>query len=51
MAGWSCGKDVFIDLSDGPFLLKSFVKTDFRDGGTFIEAVADLMTASSRSVR
>lgn len=43
MAGWSCGKRCvdFIDLSDGPFLLKSFVKTDFRDGGTFIEAVAD----------
>lgn len=41
---WQAGpvaKDVFIDLSDGPFLLKSFVKTDFRDGGTFIEAVAD----------
>lgn len=41
---WQAGpvaKDVFIDLPDGPFLLKSFVKTDFRDGGTFIEAVAD----------
>ena len=41
---WQAGpvaKDVFIDLSDGPFLLKSFVKTDFRDGGTFIEAIAD----------
>lgn len=41
---WQAGpvaKDVFIDLSDGPYLLKSFVKTDFKDGGTFIEAVAD----------
>ena len=41
---WQAGpvaKDVFIDLSDVPFLLKSFVKTDFRDGGTFIEAIAD----------
>lgn len=41
---WQAGpvaKDVFVDLSDGPYLLKSFVKTDFKDGGTFIEAVAD----------
>lgn len=41
---WQAGpvaKDVFIDLSDGPYLLKNFVKTDFKDGGTFIEAIAD----------
>lgn len=34
-------KDVFVDLSDSPYLLKNFVKTDFKDGGTFIEAIAD----------
>ena len=41
---WQAGpvaKDVFVDLSDGPYLLKNFVKTDFKDGGTFIEAIAD----------
>ena len=41
---WQAGpvaKDVFIDLSVGPFLLKSFVKTEFRDGGTYIKEVAD----------
>lgn len=41
---WQTGpvaKDVFIDLSDSPYLLKNFVKTDFKDGGTFIEAIAD----------
>ena len=41
---WQAGpvaKDVFVDLSDGPYLLKKFVKTDFRDGGTFIEAIVD----------
>lgn len=38
---WQAGpvaKDVFIDLSDGPFLLKDFVKTNFHDGGIFVEA-------------
>lgn len=41
---WQAGpvaKDVFIDLSDGPFLLKDFVKTVYRDGGIFVEAKAD----------
>ncbi len=41
---WQAGpvaKDVFVDLSDGPFLLKRFVKTDFKEGGIFIEAIAD----------
>lgn len=41
---WQAGpvaKDVFVDLSDGPYLLKSFVETDFKDGGTFIKAIAD----------
>lgn len=41
---WQAGpvaKDVFVDLSDGPFLLKGFVTTEFRDGGTFIKAVTD----------
>jgi uncharacterized phage-associated protein len=40
---WQIGpvaKDVFVDLSDSPYLLKNFVKTDFKDGGTFIEAIA-----------
>ena len=35
------GKDVFIDLSDGPFLLKDFVKTNFHDGGIFVEAITE----------
>ena len=41
---WQIGpvaKDVFVDLSDSPYLLKNFVKTDFKGGGTFIEAIAD----------
>lgn len=41
---WQIGpvaKDVFVDLSDSPYLLKNFVKTDFKDGGIFIEAIAD----------
>ena len=41
---WQAGpvaKDVFIDLSDGPFLLKDFVKTSYRDGGIFVEAKTD----------
>lgn len=41
---WQAGpvaKDVFVDLSDGPFLLKDYVKTEFRDGGTFINPIAD----------
>lgn len=42
---WQAGpvaKDVFIDLSGSPHLLKDFVKTDFRNGSVFIEAIADL---------
>jgi uncharacterized phage-associated protein len=41
---WQAGpvaKDVFIDLSDGPYLLKDFVKTSNRNDGTYIEAIAD----------
>lgn len=41
---WQAGpvaKDVFIDLSDGPFLLKDFVKTNFHDGGIFVEAITE----------
>ena len=41
---WQAGpvaKDVFIDLSDGSFLLKDFVKTTCRDGGIFVEAKTD----------
>lgn len=41
---WQAGpvaKDVFIDLSDGPFLLESFVKTNAKDGAVFVEAIAD----------
>lgn len=35
---WQAGpvaKDVFIDLSDVPYILKGFVRTEFRDGGIF----------------
>lgn len=41
---WQAGpvaKDVFIDLSDGPFLLKDFVKTVVCEGGTFILPICD----------
>lgn len=41
---WQAGpvaKDVFIDLSDGPFLLKGFVKTVVCEGGTFILPICD----------
>lgn len=41
---WQTGpvaKGVFVDLSDSQYLLKKIVKTDFKDGGTFIEAIAD----------
>lgn len=41
---WQAGpvaKDVFIDLSDGPFLLKDFIKTFTLDGGTYIEAIKE----------
>ncbi len=41
---WQAGpvaKDVFVDLSDGPYLLKDYVKTIFRDGGIFIEAITN----------
>lgn len=36
---WQAGpvaKDVFIDLSDGPYILKDFVKTEVRDNGIYI---------------
>lgn len=36
---WQAGpvaKDVFIDLSDGPYLLKNYVKTEIRHAGTYI---------------
>ena len=41
---WQAGpvaKDVFIGPSDVPYILKGFVRTEFRDGGIFIEAIAD----------
>lgn len=41
---WQAGpvaKDVFVDLSDGPFLLKGFVKTTIRDGGIYVDAISD----------
>ena len=40
---WQAGpvaKDVFIDLSDGPYILKDFVKTEMRDNGIYITSVA-----------
>ena len=39
---WQAGpvaKDLFIDLSDGPFLLKDYVTTEIKDSGTYIKAV------------
>lgn len=39
---WQAGpvaKDVFIDLSDGPYLLKDFVKTEVRHSRTYIVSV------------
>lgn len=39
---WQAGpvaKDVFIDLSDGPYLLKDYVKAESRHGGTYITAI------------
>ncbi|HIT88877.1 MAG TPA: SocA family protein [Candidatus Merdenecus merdavium] len=36
---WQAGpvaKDVFIDLSDGPYIFKDFVKTEVRDNGIYI---------------
>lgn len=39
---WQAGpvaKDLFIDLSDGPFLLKNYVTTEIKDSGTYIKAV------------
>ena len=39
---WQAGpvaKDIFIDLSDGPFLLKDFVKTEVQKDATYIRAI------------
>lgn len=39
---WQAGpvaKDVFIDLSDGPFLLKDFIKTEVQKDATYIKAI------------
>lgn len=41
---WQAGpvaKDVFVDISDGPFLFKDFIKTSYHDGGIFVEATTD----------
>lgn len=41
---WQAGpvaKDVFVDLSDGPFLLKDFIKIEFKEGATFIKPIAN----------
>lgn len=38
---WQAGpvaKDVFIDLSDGPYLLKDYIKAEFKHGGTYFSA-------------
>lgn len=38
---WQAGpvaKDIFIDLSDSPVLLREYITTHSRDGGTYIEA-------------
>lgn len=39
---WQAGpvaKDVFIDLSDGPYLLKDYIKTELRHAGTYIVSI------------
>ena len=39
---WQAGpvaKDVFIDLSDGPYLLKDYIKTELRHTGTYIVSI------------
>lgn len=39
---WQAGpvaKDVFIDLSDGPYLLKDYIKTEQRYTGTYIVSI------------
>ena len=39
---WQAGpvaKDVFIDLSDGPYLLKNYIKTENHHSGTYITPV------------
>ena len=39
---WQAGpvaKDLFIDLSDGPFLLKDYVTTETKDSATYIKAI------------
>lgn len=39
---WQAGpvvKDIFIDLSDGPFLLKDFVETEVQKDTTYIKAI------------
>jgi uncharacterized phage-associated protein len=41
---WQAGpvvKDLFIDLSDGPFLLEDYIATDIHDGGVYIRAIRD----------
>lgn len=41
---WQAGpvaKDVFIDLSDGPYILKDFVKTEVRENGIYVLPVAE----------
>jgi uncharacterized phage-associated protein len=37
---WQAGpvaKDIFVDLSDSPVLLRAFISTNVRNGGTYIE--------------
>lgn len=34
-------KDVFIDFLDVFYILKGFVRIEFRDGGIFIEVIVD----------
>lgn len=39
---WQAGpvaKDVFIDLSDGPYILKDYIKTEDRHSGTYITPI------------
>lgn len=41
---WQAGpvaKDVFIDLSDGPYILKNFIKTEVRENGIYVTPTAE----------
>lgn len=52
MTGRFCGKNGFMTFSDGSYILISFAKIDFNDGGIFIEVITDFENCGgSPSVR